>query len=94
MKEKSTISVIHFTQKWTSPFIGILQFCILYYWQKSLYYWQKSYIYSFSSSEKYYPADELKAIRERKAIEAERREAKRLRYEARIAELANKRSRN
>uniref|UniRef100_A0A6A7FTW4 Chondroitin proteoglycan-2-like n=1 Tax=Hirondellea gigas TaxID=1518452 RepID=A0A6A7FTW4_9CRUS len=39
----------------------------------------------------YYPADELKAIRERKAIEAERREQRRLSLESRRAELAKRR---
>lgn len=39
------------------------------------------------NSESYYPADELKAIRERKAIEAERAEKRRLAFEKRFAEL-------
>lgn len=41
--------------------------------------------------ETYYPADELKAIRARKAIEAERREKRRLALESRRAELYEKR---
>lgn len=45
----------------------------------------------FFCSESYYPADELKAIRARKAVEAERREQRRLAFEARTVELAERR---
>ncbi|KAA0202817.1 Cuticle Protein CPAP3 [Hyalella azteca] len=41
--------------------------------------------------ESYYPADELKAIRQRKAIEAERAEKRRLAFEQRFADLNKRR---
>ena len=43
------------------------------------------------TSERYYPADELAAIREQKAYEAERREERRLALEARKQKFSDKR---